>query len=515
MSTVAKRAASRPLGVAAKLVGENINEESVYSKTVVLTGESEVLSTANGRWCLIDSLMLVTRIAGKIIVVLPSNTGDLLGEVQGLCSRLWSREPINVVVDDGLNVIKDADVVLNIGTRTRIPRNSNCTTINSNGWIARISSRGRSISGEVSQTNPLGSLMAASLGVSEVFKRLFDVSEEVAPVLDTVEFSLYNLGVAPRDNGPQLPEEIQLPDTLLVGGGAIGNGLVLLMSQLPVRGRVHIVDKEDYEDENLGTCLLTENTGWVGKPKAKRLAEWLRSNRRLDVTADKALIVDAVVKEPVSNLSIDLVLNGLDDNQARRDSQKLWPAIIVDGSINEVGASVTQQRLSENDMACLKCWFEEEKVDEKIEQSKITSLSIDSLNNIDRLLTDSDIEDASPECHEWLRQSARDGKTICSVISEASLSNRLGVDVEKGFRPSVPFVASAAAALVMAEAIKALTFPDSGVVGLFQIQSLFMGPESSVSIRRRPSPSCSCVAHRSLIERLWNKRGSVGVKNGD
>jgi hypothetical protein len=41
-------------------------------------------------------------------------------------------------------------------------------------------------------------------------------------------------------------------------------------------------------------------------------------------------------------------------------------------------------------------------------------------------------------------EQKRLGKTICSIINEARLAS-LGVMVEEGFRPSVPFVATASA----------------------------------------------------------------------
>lgn len=207
------------------------------------------------------------------------------------------------------------------------------------------------------QPNPIAALMAASLGVTEVFKRIFGVPPNVAPLLEKVELSLFDHSTDPGFLGPILPESILLPDTLQVGAGAIGNGITLLMSQLPFEGRLHIVDNQDYQDENHGTSVLLEKSGWIGNSKAKQLAEWLKLQSNLYVTGDKVSITNALDSKIVKSMSVDLILNGLDKVQARHDTQLAWPSIIIDGGINETGAAVVQHRLDERGLACLICSF--------------------------------------------------------------------------------------------------------------------------------------------------------------
>ena len=505
------KATSRPLGVAKGLVNRPIDEEMVYAKKVVLTGEREILATRNGRWCFIDALILLSRVVGDLTVVLPDGFGEFEAEVRAFCARAWSRGEIRLIHHASPLSLEASDAVLSIGTMAR----PNCawTVINSNGWVARVSSGVSGLPADVALPNPIGALMAASLGVSEVFKRIFGVPPDVAPMLEKIEFSLFEQTSSPTWIGPALPETIHLPDTLLVGAGAIGNGIAWLFSQLSVRGRVHIVDKQEFGDENLGTCILLELAGWLGEPKAQRVAAWLRENSNLTVTGEKALIESARSGASVSSLSIDLVLNGLDDVQARRDAQGLWPAVIVDGGINAIGAAVIQHRFDIADMACLMCWFEAPKIDERQLQSQWTGLSAESLIDTGRLLTEDDIARAAESKREWLRAQARAGKTVCSVITEAALARSLGVDVEEGFRPSVPFVATASAAMVVAEAVKALAFPEEPVVSMFQMASVFLGPEESyVKVLRHPSPSCQCIVHRNTINAIGARRRQAAPK---
>ena len=60
----AEKAFSRPLGVARATTHESLTAEDVRSKRVVLTGDANILSSANGRWALLDLLRLLLRIAG-------------------------------------------------------------------------------------------------------------------------------------------------------------------------------------------------------------------------------------------------------------------------------------------------------------------------------------------------------------------------------------------------------------------------------------------------------------------
>lgn len=499
------RASSRPLGVARLLRGSTINEAEIYSKVVVLTCEPSVVATQNGRWCFFDSLSLLSRVVGNLIVILPKDSAQLKVDLEEYCARAWWRGSLRVLYEEDQRVLETCDAILCIGTQAR--PSLAWTVINSNGWVARVSSSTESIPCDTDQPNAIGALMAASLGVTEVFKRVFDIPSDAAPLLGKTEFSLFDQTTSSPSLGPLLPDDISLPDTLQIGAGAIGNGIALLASQLPLQGRMHIVDNQDYAEENLGTCILLEHADWVGHPKAERLASWLLENSNLDVTGEKAFIEAAKSGTKMTELSIDLVLNGLDNIVARRDAQSLWPATIIDGGISEIGAAVVQHRLGHEELACLMCWFDEPKIDERLLQSQLTGLSISSLADTNRLLTEEDISLAARDKQPQLRERKKEGKTICSVMSEAALSTKFGIDVEDGFRPSVPFVATAAAAMVMAEAIKAILFPNAPVVAKFQIASLFLGPElSAQKLKLHPSSKCQCVVHRALINQLHTQR---------
>ena len=69
-----------------------------------------------------------------------------------------------------------------------------------------------------------------------------------------------------------------------------------------------------------------------------------------------------------------------------------------------------------------------------------------------RVLTEEDIAAAAPEKQEWLR--ARLGKPICSVMEEATALS--ANTLPKTFRPSVPFVATFSACMMVTELVRHL-----------------------------------------------------------
>ena len=89
MTTDIKLAKSRPLGVAENLLKTSIDEKLVYSKIVVLTGQAEILSTPNGKWCFLDSLKLLSRIVGNLKVIIPFDNFELFAEISTFVQDAW------------------------------------------------------------------------------------------------------------------------------------------------------------------------------------------------------------------------------------------------------------------------------------------------------------------------------------------------------------------------------------------------------------------------------------------
>jgi hypothetical protein len=495
------KASSRPNGVAEILIGHPVNRDEVLRRRVVLTCDLDALRTQNGRWCFLDCLRLLPRLVGHLTVILPDDLGSFEQEVHSIAKSVWRVGTLEVVRREADAGLHDASAILSVGFYS--DPNLPWTTINSNGWVARVASSGKTLPKDMGQSNPIAALMAASLGVTETFKRVYGAPPEIVPPIRLVEFSLYECAVSPSTVGPELPNGIILPDTLLIGAGAIGNGVALLLSQLDLKGRLHVIDKQAFGDENFGTCTLLDNANWIDSSKAECIASWLELQSDLHVSGEQEFVANARYGTIVKSMAVGLVLNGLDDVQARHDTQLLWPTILVDGGINAIGAGVLTHRLDHPEGACLRCTFSLPSTDEKELQSRVTGLSRTSLmTDLGRPLTSTDVERADERRRPWLAAKLAEGKTICATITEAQSEVQLGLEFEQGFRPSAPFVATASAALMVAEALKALLYPEAEFNQSFQIANLFLGPTSSMASLRRANQSCACVTEREIIGKL-------------
>jgi len=484
---------SRPQKTAAQL-GELADDRHRFLlKRILLTGESELLAAPNGGACFLDSLRLAVRICPNVAVYLTDENEDLIMQARNLAAHIAFGKGV-----DFLREFPDPsqfDSILSIGAKAHpeLP----WTTINSNGFVARVTSGAADISDECDIFNPIGALAAACLGIGEVFKRLIRLKGERGEMLNGFSFSLRTYGQSP-DYGPPIPEVIP-HDLLVVGAGAIGNGIVHLLSSLPLTGTVTIVDREEYGQENLGTCLLIGPDD-LNKPKAEFLASVLREH---NIRADGFF---GEFEQYVSKLHRfpRIVLNGLDNIDVRHEVQRaLWPDIVIDGAIGDFMCQVSRHPWPD-DIACLICLFQRPagRPAEEI-QSEATGLSKGRLLEPESLVTEADVEAAPREKQPGLR--LRIGQPVCSVVQEA-MAQKISLEQrEKGFEPSVPFVACFSACMVMTEALAYLCGWDTKLGPRFQFDFL-RGPAFGLELPQARSENCVC-GRKKNIDRLRAKGG--------
>jgi molybdopterin/thiamine biosynthesis adenylyltransferase len=259
------------------------------------------------------------------------------------------------------------------------------------------------------------------------------------------------------------------------------------------------VDREEYGQENLGTCVLIGPDD-LNKPKADFLASVL----------DKCNIQAKGFHGPFERYASELqqfpkiVLNGLDNIDVRHEVQRtLWPNVIVDGAIGDFMCQVSRHPWPD-DIACLICLFQRPagRPAEEI-QSEAAGLSKNRLQQPESLVTEADVEAAPTEKQHALR--SRIGHPVCSVVQEAMAQKISLEQQEKGFEPSVPFVACFSACMVMTEALAYLCGWDDKLEPRFQFDFL-RGPAFGLELPQARSENCIC-ARRKNIDRLRAKRG--------
>lgn len=488
---------SRPLAASARLGDLAEDRHRFIDKRVLLTGEQQVVATRNGRDAMTASLCLLVRICRDVSVFVPPDSFGLLEELRAVAKQIEFDRPVQFLTER-----PDADAynaVLNVGTRPG--STGSWTMINSDGWLARVSS-GLELPPGSAQFNPVGSLAAACMGVAEVFKRLLALKTVRGPLLDATAFSLYSYKVGEVDPGPKLPETLRAAFAM-IGAGAIGNGIIFLLKRLSVTGEILIVDKDRFGDENLGTCLLVGPSD-IGKEKARFAAQLLSPKlRAVPFSEDLASFSGRLGKElPYP----DLFLAGLDNIDARHELQNLWPGLILDGAIGDFGCQVSRHPWGP-DIACLMCLFRHPPL-QRAEQlaSRATGLSETRAQEPFACVTREDVLAAPLPKQDWLEK--RVGRPICSVIQEGIAQQLSESAVRPGFEPSTPFVAGLSASMVVGEFLKALCNWPTPLEPRFQFDIL-RGPAFGQALPQQRRVDCVCTTRVRNIERWRVAREQV------
>ena len=322
---------------------------------------------------------------------------------------------------------------------------------------------------------------------------------------DGLTFSLLNYSTGNSDCGPILPANIHL-DLLIVGAGAIGNGVAYLLKELPITGRVILVDSQSYAEENLGTSILVGSKA-IGEEKAKFIAQILQGSVSVQWfsgdLSEFAKRLGNEVKYP------QIAIGCLHDIEARHQLQNLWPDIIIDGAIGDFACHVSFHPYGSN-IACLMCFLRNQPAERaEVIASRETGLSIERSQQPSEIVTEDDVLSASQLKQDWLRTQV--GKPICSVIQAAQQLSEIQQRV--GFQPSVPFVACLSASMIISELVKYSSGWNSILEPCFQMDIL-TGPAFGQFIQQERRKDCICVARKKNIDLIRSKRANQETQNG-
>jgi hypothetical protein len=476
---------SRPVAVASGLGASAADALSFFRKPILLTGEKEILATRNGRDCFRSALLLLIRMAETVTVDVSAH--PRAEEIRGVVDAFRIHQ---VKVVSATPRFQEFAAVLNVGgaTTAGLP----VVAVNSNGWTFRVTSNGVPIESDCAQSNPIGALAAAAMGASEVFKILIRLNPKRGEPLRGYCYSLWSYELS-NDPGPEIARDIILPSTVLFGAGAIGNGIILLLRDLVASGELSIVDRQAFGPENLGTCVLLKLAD-IGKQKAEVLSREIPIARHF--SGEAASFIASMTKAP------RICLNGLDNIEARHQVQEIWPDLIIDGAIGPTSCEATLHPWGP-DLSCLLCDFAQPSVSALRRESEFTGLAENRLADPMSVVSEADVADAPDEKKEWLRD--RIGHQICSVMSEAELAKLTQEQFEERFEPSVPFVASLSAVMVVTELVRYLGGSPPVLETGFQFDVL-VGPHNGIRKAHSRKQNCLCVTRKTLIQKLCDKR---------
>jgi hypothetical protein len=344
--------------------------------------------------------------------------------------------------------------------------------------------------------NPVGAVYAAALGAAEAFKY-------TAQVLPSRRVLHRHLRFCPVTLSSDLAAARDLPlglvlELALVGVGAIGTGIVLLLDCIGAQGRLLAVDNQRFGLENQGTYSLGGAAEADAAPWKTDLARQALS--RFDVIPFRRPVSE--LPAAVDNGSVPwfrLVLTALDTAGARRDAQRLWPDRVIDAATGDSMLGIHDHQHGTG--PCLNCFFPHDQAGPSAAQrlADATGLSPERARRGDEPLTSEDLAGLTPGQRHKLRHL---GKPVCGLAQAIGLT-RLDA---AGYQPSIPFVSLQAACLSISRLIGA-KLGTSASGNLVQYDGL-IGPQAATIEQMKPRPGCVCQSRPTAIAEVRKTRAA-------
>jgi hypothetical protein len=431
-------------------------------------------------------LTTLRRGPGQLVLERGGLSSAAAGQLEAAVAAVDPARPLQIVTQGG----STATVRLHAGAGdTRAIR------IVPEGYGAHIAGQSTAVIRPVRPGNAVGAVYTAALGAAEAFKwtanvlpgrRVLHRHLRFCPVMLTSD-----LGAA-----PDLPTTLDL-DLALLGVGAVGTGIVLLLNALNATGRILPVDKERFGLENCGTYS-------IGGAAEAQTAPWKTdlvraALHRFDIISFRGLVEQ--LPEAIDSGDIPwprTVLTALDSAEARRAAQRLWPDQLIDAGTGDTMLGIHDHQHGAG--PCMICFFPPERSGTSAARrlADLTGLTPERAMRGDDPLTGKDLTDLTEAQQQRLRSHL--GKPVCGLAQAIGLT---GLDAA-GFRPSIPFISLQAACL----SIGRLLTTRVGVTptaNLVQYDGLF-GPQAVTTNRMDQRAECYCRTHAKVIEQVRQMR---------
>lgn len=479
---------SRALKLAASVSEKTASalERHLDSSTVVVSVESEMPQAHLTARTLVATLR---RGPGEIVLIANGLEDSFITELQEACAAIDQTRGITVLSES--DRLPLGSVRVHVGPTLQAP----AIRIVPEGYGAHIAASSAAAIRIGRPGNEIGAVYTASLGATEVFKHTALISANRRVLHRHLRFCPMSLS----DDllaAPDLPTKRAF-DLTLVGIGAIGTGIVLLLDALGAEGRIVLIDRQRFALENLGTYSIGGVADVEESPWKVDLAK--RYLHRFDVVPVPTAVGDAIQGVDAGKIAwTPVVLTALDSPEARRDAQRLWPDRLIDAQTGDTMLGFCDYRHGID--PCMFCVFPPDQGPSGAEfVAERLGLSVQELADPDAVLTEAHLHGKTAEQENLLRPHV--GKPMCGLAQATGLS-RLDAD---GFMPSVPFISLQAACLSVARLIAATDITVEMRNNFVQYDGLF-GPQAATIENMKRRPGCVCDARASAIELVRNSR---------
>lgn len=342
-------------------------ETPQYQKaSLLITGEREVLDTYAGRVLARTVTNLTSRFCRNVDLAFPSvapdpevpANGHTLAE-QCLC-QMWAADPHGRFGWVRGSTEREYDCVISVGNPD-IDFPAPTVLVDGGGWEARVVRSGPVVRPTERDTNPIGPITAACLGIAEAFKTVNGASKQ--QLSDEIIYDAFVHEVVARDKKiahPPVPDPLKLGTIQMVGVGSVGSAAIHFLGRLPVEGRIQLVDHDAVELVNLNRSPLFRVDHALGDTAKVEVAKEYLNGVGIEASAYD-LAYDEFETQAAEQP--DVVLPLANERNVRSAIQHNRPPVMLHATTS--GSEVTLRRHIPVSDPCLLCHFppEEPQID--------------------------------------------------------------------------------------------------------------------------------------------------------
>ena len=315
---------------------------------------------------------LLIRVFERVRVIYPLGT-----EVR---RHPWHLKTINAVmnelqqIDDGslgIGAPERTNVVLSIGGRSSVPADRE-VVVSGSEWCAALDCQL-----EDTGDGMIGSLYAATMGAAQVLLHTLELAGAPYRPMTPHVFSILDLKPFGRDT--KMPVRLCLPETHLVGVGAVGSAAIYTLAHLEdIRGTLHLIDNEAVDHSNLNRYVLMRRRD-IEQQKVDVAAAGLMAS---EIQASTYCGPFARYVEENGNTT-NLLLTPVDSEEGRRNLAKMLPKRVINAATGGTTLTISTHGFADG-KACLHCLYMQEPnkaTPEEIMASDM-GLSADKIQNL-------------------------------------------------------------------------------------------------------------------------------------
>ena len=291
---------------------------------------------------------LLIRVFERVHVIYPLGT-----EVR---RHPWHLKTIDAVINElqqieggslEIRAPERTDVVLSIGDRASVYADRE-VIVSGSEWCAALDCEL-----EDAGDGMMGSLYAATMGAAQVLLHTLESAGAPYRPMAPHVFSILDLMPFGRDS--KMPGRLCLPETHLVGVGAVGSAAVYTLAHLEdVGGNLHLIDNEAVDHSNLNRYVLMRR-GDIDQQKVDIAAASLKASeiQTLAYCGPFARYMEE------HGSTTNLLLTPVDSEEGRRNLARMLPKRVINAATGGTTVTISAHGFADG-KACLHCLYMQE-----------------------------------------------------------------------------------------------------------------------------------------------------------